>query len=337
MRVAVLGATGLVGREMLKVLEQRDFPVDELVPLASPRSAGRTVPFRGREVPVRPVSAEGFEGVSVALFSAGSGPSRAWAPEAAARGAAVIDNSSAWRMDPKVPLVVPEVNPEALEGHGGIIANPNCATIQAVVALAPLHRAAGLVGLMVVSFQSVSGTGRAALEELESGARRILEGEEPPEPRVYPRPIAFDCLPQIGPVDAEGHCEEEWKLVRESRKILSLPDLPVSATTVRVPVFRGHGETVLCRFGRPLSPEEARSLLVGAPGVRLMDDPARAEWPTQRIAAGTDPVYVGRIRRDPADERGLWMWVAADNLRKGAALNAVQIAEALRERGGLRD
>ena len=328
MKVAVLGATGLVGRQMLAVLERTGFPVDELVPLASPRSAGTTLPFRGREIPVREVGEASFEGVQVALFSAGSGPSRRWAPVAARAGAVVIDNSSAWRMDPQVPLVVPEVNGEDARSHGGIIANPNCATIQALVALAPLHREAGLEYFSAATYQSVSGTGSAAVEELREGARQVLEGRDP-EPSVYPHPIAFNLLPHIGAFDDQGVSEEEWKMVRESRKILHLPELAVSSTTVRVPVFRGHGEALVARFREDLSPERAREILSCSPGVVLADDPARGVYPLPREAEGTDPVYVGRIRRDTGIPRALALWVVADNLLKGAALNAVQIARIL--------
>ncbi len=328
MRVAVLGATGLVGREMLSVLDQRNFPVEELVPLASSRSAGRTVPFGGRDWIVREVSEQAFEGVDLALFSAGSEPSRKWAPLAAGKGVVVIDNSSAWRMDSSVPLVVPEVNPSDLIQHNGIIANPNCATIQALVALFPLHREAGLESFHAVTFQSVSGTGAGAQAELRAGSNAILSGEGF-EPKVYPHSIAFNAIPQIGSFDEEGISQEEWKMVNESRKILHLPNLPVSCTTVRVPVFRGHSEAISAVFQKPLAPERAREIFRTAPGVCLRDDPASAAYPLARDAEGTDPVYVGRIRRDTGKAGGLALWVVADNLRKGAALNAVQIAENL--------
>ena len=328
MRVAVLGVTGLVGREMLSVLEKRQFPVAELVPLASEKSAGRKILFKGREWEVRAVSEDAFDGVQIALFSAGSDASRRWAPVAASRGAVVVDNSSAWRMERDVPLVVPEVNAEDIQGHRGIIANPNCATIQALVALNPLHREATLESFSAVTFQSVSGTGSAALEELREGSAAFLSGNFF-EPRVYPRRIAFNAIPQIGAFDEEGISEEEWKMVNESRKILHLPGLSVSCTTVRVPVFRGHSEAIVAAFRAPLSPERARQVLAKAPGIVLEDDPGKGIYPTALAAAETDAVHVGRIRRDTGRPGALAFWVVADNLRKGAALNAVQIAEAL--------
>jgi len=337
-RVAVLGATGLVGREMVAVLEQRSFPVDELLPLASERSAGVVLPFHGESVSVRAVSEDVFEGVDLALFSAGSGPSRTWAPVARSKGAWVVDNSSAWRMAPDVSLVVPEVNAGTLPKTPAVIANPNCATIQTVVALNPLHQAAGLLEFAAVTFQSVSGTGQAALRELAEGSslarfeRGIpLGGEE--RAQIYPHPVAFNALPHIGGFDDEGISEEEWKMVRESRKILGLPELPVSCTTVRVPVFRGHAVAVTAVFRDALSPDEAREILRNAPGVVVEDDPGKSVYPLPRRAAGTDPVYVGRIRRDTARRNALALWVVSDNLRKGAALNAVQIGETLLEKG----
>lgn len=333
MRVALLGATGLVGQEMIDVLEERNFPVDELLPLSSPRSAGRELLFRGRSLRVRAVEEGAFEGVDLALFSAGSGPSRIWAPVAVASGAVVVDNSSAWRMDPDVPLVVPEVNGADALGRP-LIANPNCATIQAVVAAWPLHQEADLTYMSAVTFQSVSGTGREAIAELDEGTRAALAGERG-TPSVYPHPIAFDVLPHIGAFDDEGVSEEEWKMVRESRKIMALPDLALSCTTVRVPVFRGHSEALILQFRRDLSPERAREILSHAPGVVVVDDPAANLYPLAREAAHTDAVYVGRIRRDTAMERALALWVVSDNLRKGAALNAVQIGEFLLERGSL--
>jgi aspartate-semialdehyde dehydrogenase len=317
---------------MLKVMEQRNFPVDELVLLASERSAGKTLEFDGKPHTVRAVSDELFNGVEVALFSAGASASRRWAPVAAAAGATVIDNSSAWRMDPGTPLVVPEINPGDIKLRKGIIANPNCSTIQAMLALYPLHLEFGLSYVAFSTYQSVSGTGREALLALESGSRAILEGRTPLPQIVYPHPIAFDLLPHIGAFDSDGMTEEEWKMVRESRKIMHIPDLKVSCTTVRVPVFRGHGESIIARFDKPVTPGRAREILSKAQGVVLQDDPANSVYPRPRYCEGKDPVFVGRIRKDTGLENALAMWVVSDNLRKGAALNAVQIAEMLQNK-----
>ena len=329
-RVAVLGATGLVGREMLLTLEQRNFPVSELVPLASERSEGKKVTFRGEEVTVRAVKEDSFKDVDIALFSAGGKTSKRWAPVAAASGATVVDNSSAWRMDPEVPLIVPEINPGdvKLAEKKGITANPNCSTIQAVVVLYPLHKAAGLKYINISTYQSVAGTGKAAIESLRDGSRAALAGEGYDE-KVYPHNIAFNLLPHIGPFDGEGISEEEWKMVNESRKIMHLPELRVSGITVRVPIFRCHGESVTAQFERPITPDEARAVLSKAPGVVVRDDPKSAEYPLPLDVAGTDAVCVGRIRRDTGLDNALAMWVVGDNLRKGAALNAVQVAELL--------
>ena len=329
MKVAVLGATGLVGREMLKVLEQRNFPVTELVPLASERSAGKTFEFQGAEHTVQAVGDDSFKGVNVALFSAGGSASRRWAPVAVAAGAVVIDNSSVWRMDPKVPLVVPEVNPGDIKEHNGIIANPNCTTIQAVVVLYPLHQKFALNYVAYSTYQSVSGTGTDAMLTLESGSRSILDGRAPATQIVYPHPIAFDLLPHIGAFDSDGMTEEEWKMVRESRKIMHLPELKVSCTAVRVPVFKGHGESIIAKFDDPITPEEAREILKTAPGVVVQDAPGTSEYPRPRYCENKDPVFVGRIRKDMGRRNALSMWVVSDNVRKGAALNAVQIAEML--------
>ncbi len=328
-KVAVLGASGLVGREMLLTLEQKNFPVSELLPLASARSAGTKIRFMGDDVTVQEVREDSFKGVDIAIFSAGGKTSKQWAPIAAKSGAIVIDNSSAWRMDPQVPLVIPEINPaDAKDTPLGIIANPNCATIQALVAIYPLHLEAGLKYLNVVTYQSVSGTGKGGVEELERGARAWAEGKAF-TPATYPHNAAFNCLPHIGAFDDEGISEEEWKMVRESRKIMHLPELCVSGTTVRVSVFRSHAEVVVGQFDRPLSPDRAREILKKAPGVVVQDDPKANVYPLQTEAAGQDPVYVGRIRRDTGLDNAIAMWVVSDNLRKGAALNAVQIAELL--------
>ncbi|MBQ9882158.1 MAG: aspartate-semialdehyde dehydrogenase [Synergistes sp.] len=329
-RVAVLGATGLVGREMLKTLEQRRFPVSELVPLASPRSAGSRIKFCGEEITVKAVQEDSLKGVDIALFSAGGKTSKQWAPIAAASGAIVIDNSSAWRMDKDVPLIVPEINAEdtAMAKNKGIIANPNCSTIQAVVVLYPLHKAAGLKYINISTYQSVAGTGKAALDSLHDGALASLNGREYHD-SVYPHNIAFNLLPHIGAFDDEGISEEEWKMVNESRKIMHLPGLRVSGITVRVPIFRCHGESVTAQFERAITPDEAKEILKKAPGVIVQDDPKNAVYPLPTEVAGEDDVRVGRIRRDTGLDNALAMWVVGDNLRKGAALNAVQIAEKL--------
>ncbi|MBK8482016.1 MAG: aspartate-semialdehyde dehydrogenase [Proteobacteria bacterium] len=335
-KVAVVGATGAVGREMLRVLEQRRFPVDELLPLASSRSAGQALEFRGERVTVRALDAQSFAGVKVALFSAGGPISRDYAPLAAAAGAVVIDNTSAFRMDPQVPLVVPEVNAEAARQRPkGIIANPNCSTIQLVVAVAPLHREATVRRIVVATYQAVAGAGQSAIAELGLQTRAWAAGEPDPAPAVFRHPILFDCLPQIGDFRADGDTVEERKLIDETRKILAEPALRVSATAVRVPVMIGHSEAVNLELTRPLTVARARELLSDAPGVELVDDPAQGRYPLARRAAGTDPVYVGRVRLDSSLEHGLNLWVVADNLRKGAALNAVQIAEYLVQQGEL--
>lgn len=327
--VAVLGATGLVGREMIKTLEQRDYPVSRLKPLASPRSAGSKVVFRGEEITVEAVSENSFSNVDIALFSAGGSASRKWAPVAANAGAVVIDNSSAWRMDADVPLVVPEVNPWDTAWHKGIIANPNCSTIQAVVALWPLHKEAGLKYINISTYQSVAGTGMKAVDTLRNESADLLGGKDVQNDGVYPHQIAFNLLPQIGSFDENGISEEEWKMVNESRKIMHLPELKVSGITVRVPIFRCHGESITAQFERALPPERAREIFAEAAGIILMDDPVNSVYPMPIIGAGRDAVYVGRIRKDTGLENALAMWVVSDNLRKGAALNAVQIAELL--------
>ncbi len=348
LRVAVAGATGAVGRQMLRCLEQRSFPVAELRPLASARSAGRTVPFAGQQLPVQVMGPGSFEGVDVALFSCGGGTSLQFAPQAVAAGALVIDNSSAWRMDSEVPLVVPEVNPEAIASFlqradggrvpAGIIANPNCSTIQLVVALRPLHDAAGLRRVVVSTYQSASGAGQRAVDELyaQAAASPALGGPgvHSGPVVVHPTTLAFNAIPHIDVFMDDGATREEWKMTVESRKILGLPDLPLHATCVRIPVERSHSEAVNVELERPLSPAQARALLADAPGVQILDDPAASPpvYPTPLQTAGTDATWIGRIRADdsvtPAGH-GLAMWVVSDNLLKGAALNAVQIAEAV--------
>lgn len=328
--VAVVGATGAVGAEMIKVLEERDFPVAALRPLASERSLGRGVNFGGVDVPIEVLSQDSFAGIDVALFSAGGAVSREFVPLAAGAGAVAVDNTSAFRMDADVPLVVPEVNPEDIAGYErrGVIANPNCSTIQMVVALAPLHRRATIKRIVVSTYQAVSGAGIAAMEELSKQAVALFSQKEI-EVKKFPHRIAFNCIPQIGRFLDDGSTEEERKMVEETKKIMGDESIRVAATTVRVPVFCGHSESINVEFEDPLDPEEARELLSGAPGVEVVDDTNLCRYPLPLDATGKDPVYVGRIRRDASVEHGLAMWVVADNLRKGAALNAVQIAELL--------
>lgn len=316
----------MVGRVMREILEERDFPVAELRLLASERSRGMRFPFRGEEIEVEVLGEDSFHGLDLALFSAGAEVSRRYAPLAAARGVLVVDNSSAFRMEEDVPLVVPEVNPEDAFRHRGIIANPNCSTIQMVVVLKPLHDAARLKRIIATTFQSVSGTGKAAVEELRAQTADVLEGKTP-VPEVYPHQIAFNCLPHIDVFLPNGYTKEEMKMVNETRKIMGLPGLAVTATTVRVPVFVGHSESVYAEFEEAIDAERAREILRGAPGVEVVDDPSRSAYPLAVEAAGKDPCFVGRIRGDLSIENALNMWIVADNLRKGAALNAVQIAE----------
>lgn len=328
--VAVVGATGAVGTEMIRILEERAFPVGSLLPLASSRSEGKTVKFRGKETPVQVLTEESFKGVQIGLFSAGGSVSERFAPVAAASGCVVVDNTSAFRMDPDVPLVVPEVNPHAIAGFRkrGIIANPNCSTIQMVVALKPIHDRARIRRIVVSTYQSVSGTGMKAILELEGQVRAWVEGRSM-DARVYPHPIAFNCLPHIDVFFDDGYTKEEMKMVNETRKILEDDTIRITATTVRVPVFRGHSEAVNIETERKLTVQEVREILSRAPGVRLWDDPAEKHYPMPILAAGGDETWVGRIREDTSVDNGLNLWIVADNLRKGAALNAVQIAEIL--------
>jgi aspartate-semialdehyde dehydrogenase len=326
--VAVAGATGAVGQEMLATLERRKFPVRKLRPLASSRSVGKKVRFGGEDVAVEELTEDSFEGVEVALFSAGAERSRRFAAAAVAAGAVVVDNSSAFRLVPDVPLVVPEVNPQEVANHHGIIANPNCSTIIACVPLWPLHKAASIRRIICATYQAVSGSGAAALRELEAQTRAWAAGE-PPVVEAYPHQIAFNCLPQIGKADATGYTTEELKLLHETRKIFGDHHISVSCTCVRVPVFRSHSEAIWIETDALLTVEQARRVLSGAPGVVLTDDVNANQYPMPLETSGKDEVYVGRIRRDPSCERGLALWVAGDQLLKGAALNAVQIAEVL--------
>ncbi|HEX2393264.1 MAG TPA: aspartate-semialdehyde dehydrogenase [Solirubrobacterales bacterium] len=331
-RVGVLGATGLVGTTILELLAAREFPVAEIVPFASERSVGKQIEWNGESLTCQGLSEDSIKGFDLVLSSAGGAVSAEWAPRFAAAGAVVVDNTSHFRMRDEVPLVVAEVNPDAAAGHRGIIANPNCSTMQMVMALKPLHDAAGIERLVISTYQAVSGTGKAAIDELRAQARAILEGQEP-QPRIYPHPIAFNVLAQAGSFAAgDDHTDEERKLINETRKILGDPGIRVSATCVRVPVVTGHSEAVNVETRQPLGPEQARELLAAAPGVTVLDDPAAAVYPMAIEAAGRDDVFVGRIRRDPGNARALDLWIVADNLRKGAATNAVQVAELLVER-----
>ncbi|HCW51397.1 MAG TPA: aspartate-semialdehyde dehydrogenase [Clostridiales bacterium] len=330
--VAVVGAAGAVGRKVVEILEERDFPVGRLLLMATARSAGSTIRFRGRDYTVQPVAPDLFEGVHIAFFAVPSQVSRELAPEAVKRGAVVIDKSNAFRSDPSVPLVVPEVNADALTGHQGIVSSPNCSTIQLVLVLKPLDDLATVKRVVVSTYQAVSGTGREAVEELFTQMEHALAGR-PLTPEVYPHPIALNVLPHIDDFDPNGYSREEMKLVNETRKIMDRPDLAVSATTVRVPVEVGHSEAVWIETERRIPPADARAALERAPGVVVEDDPGRGVYPLPVRAAGRDEVFVGRIREDISHERGLALWIVADNLRKGAATNAVQIAEALMERG----
>lgn len=324
--VAIVGATGLVGQEFIKVLGQRNFPMNSVHLYASDRSAGRKMVVNHQEIEVKETTPESFEGIDIALFSAGAEISRHFSPVAAQSGAVVVDNSAAFRMVPTVPLVVPEVNVEDIKWHKGIIANPNCSTIQMVVALYPLHKVNPIKRVIVDTYQSVSGTGSPAIEELRTQAKQVLEGQNT-IPHVYPHQIAFNVLPEIDVFLDDGYTKEEWKMMEETRKIMHADDIAVSATCVRVPVFIGHSEAVHMEFSSPMPPEEAERILAQAPGVKILDDTAISLYPHPWAAAGADEVFVGRIRRDVSHPNGLVMWIVADNIRKGAALNAVQIAE----------
>jgi aspartate-semialdehyde dehydrogenase len=329
--VAVAGATGLVGQQMLRTLEERSYPIKDIKLLASERSKGRKLVFKGEELPVDVLTEDSFKGVEVALFSAGGGTSKKFAPHAAQAGCVVVDNSSAWRMDPKVPLVVPEVNAADISWNEGIIANPNCSTIQMVVVLKPLHDAATIKRVVVSTYQAVSGAGVAAVEEMVEQTKAILEGREP-ECNVFPHPIAFNCLPQIpqsGAFTDNGYTSEEMKMVNETKKIMGDDSIRVTATTVRVPVHTGHSESVNVETERKLSADEARAVLADAPGVIVQDDPDNEIYPLALDATGKGDTYVGRIREDISHASALDMWIVSDNLLKGAAYNAVQIAELL--------
>ncbi len=324
--VAVVGATGLVGTEMIAILQERGFPVERLLPLASERSVDKEIEYNGNIFKVEELTKDSFKGIDIALFSAGGDRSKEFAPYAVKAGAIVIDNSNAFRMDKDVPLVVPEVNPEAIKGHKGIIANPNCSTIQMVVALNPIYKKVGIKRIVVSTYQAVSGTGSAAVEELAAQTRDLMAALDPTV-EVYPYRIAFNCLPHIDQFLEGDNTREEEKMINETRKILGDPSIGISATTVRVPVFYAHSESVNVETREKITAAEVKKLLKKAPGVKLMDDPANNIYPMASVAAGQDEVFVGRIREDRSIANGINMWIVADNLRKGAALNAIQIAE----------
>jgi aspartate-semialdehyde dehydrogenase len=337
MRVAVVGATGAVGTRMLQVLSERNFPADEVRPLASARSAGKQVAFGDGELAVQELTEDNIQGLDLALFSAGGSVSGEWAPKFVAAGAVVVDNSSFWRMHDDVPLVVSEVNPDAIASHKGIVANPNCSTMQMVVALKPIEDAVGIERLVISTYQSVSGTGQKAVEELLTQSHMLLHEQEPEPPSVYKHRIAFNVLPHVESFkDGDDYTTEERKMMAETRKILGRDDLGISATCARVPVVVGHSESVNIQTRDALSPDQCRELLSRAPGVVVVDNPGDGIYPLAIDAEGRDDVLVGRIRRDPSHERCLNVWIVGDNLRKGAATNAVQLAELLHERGLVR-
>lgn len=326
--IAIAGATGAVGQELLRVMERRNFPVRKLTALASERSIGRTVEFRGEKTPVTLLNEDAFDGVDFAFFSAGATRSRQYVPAAVKAGAVVIDNSSAFRMDPSVPLVVPEVNADDLPGHRGVIANPNCSAAILCVGIWPIHRAAGLRRVVVSTYQSASGAGARAMAELESQSRDVLEGR-PAKPEAFPHQIAFNLFSHNTRIAENGYNEEENKMVEETRKMFHAPDLAIVPTCIRVPVFRAHSESVLLELERPMGPDEARAVLASAPGVRVVDDAAANRFPMPVDASGEFDVLVGRIRQEPGNPRSLALFISGDQLLKGAAWNAVQIAECL--------
>jgi aspartate-semialdehyde dehydrogenase len=326
--VAIVGATGAVGQELLGILEERKFPVSRLSLLASKRSAGRTLAFAGSEYPVQELTEHSFTGVNYALFAVSSAISKAFGPAAVRAGAVVIDDSSAFRMDSHVPLVVTEVNPHALSYHRGIIAHPNCSTIPLVMILKPLHQVARVKRVVVATYQSVSGAGGSAMDELDRQTRALIAGEAA-SMSVFPHQIAFNCLPHIDAFGELGYTGEEWKMVRETHKILEDDSIRMSTTTVRVPVYRCHSEAVNIETERKVAPREVRDLMAAAPGVAVIDDPEKSQYPMPITVAGRDEVFVGRIREDPSHERAVNLWLVSDNLRKGAALNMVQIMELL--------
>ncbi len=334
-RVAILGATGAVGAELLELLAQRQFPLAELRLLASPRSAGQQLDFGGDRLTVQAVSEDSFQDIDIVLASAGASTSKAWAPAAIAAGAVVIDNSSAFRMDFTVPLVVPEVNPEAAATHRGIIANPNCTTILMAVAIYPLHQVQPIQRIVAATYQSASGAGARAMEEMKTQAIAILQGEAP-QTEIFPYPLAFNLFPHNSKLTEQGYCEEELKMVNETRKIFGVPDLRITATCVRVPVLRAHSEAINLEFEQPFSVAQARAILASSPGVKLVEDWSANYFPMPMDASGQDEVLVGRIRQDLSHPNGLELWLCGDQIRKGAALNAVQIAELLVQKSWLK-
>ncbi len=328
--LAIAGVTGAVGQEFLQILEQRDFPFDSLKMLASSRSAGKPIEFKGKTYTVEELTKDSFEGIDIALFSAGGGRSKEFAPAAVQAGAVVVDNSSAFRMDPEVPLVIPEINADAIKQHKGIIANPNCSTIIGIVPVWPLHKANPVKRMIVSTYQAASGAGMSAMLELEQQSRDILDGKEP-KCEAFPYQIAFNCLNHNSALGPNGYNEEEMKMVKETRKIFDAPNIGITCTCVRIPVMRAHCESINLEFTESITPDEVRDLLKTAPGVSIMDDRENNRFPMPIDASGKDDIFVGRIRQDESlpESRGINMWVAGDQLRKGAALNAVQIAEKL--------
>lgn len=329
-RLAIAGVTGAVGQEFLQILAEREFPFDSLLMLASSRSAGKKIEFKGKKYIVEELTEKSFANIDIALFSAGGSRSKQFAPVAVKAGAVVVDNSSAFRMDPEVPLVIPEINPEKIKEHKGIIANPNCSTIIGIVPVWPLHKANPVKRMVVSTYQAASGAGHSAMVELENQAREILDGKEP-TCEAFPYQIAFNCFCHNSKLGPNGYNEEEMKMVSETRKIFSCPEIAITCTCIRIPVLRAHCESINLEFSEPMSPDEVRDLLSTAPGVSLIDDREKNRFPMPIDATGNDDIFVGRIRQDESvpENRGINIWVAGDQLRKGAALNAVQIAEQL--------
>ena len=333
-KVAIVGATGLVGQEFISVLQQRSFPLDTIRLYATDHSAGKKLLVGKQELPVKDLDTDSFEDTDIAFFAAGNDVSRHFVPIAVRAGALAVDNSTAFRMTPNVPLVVPEINPDDIKGHKGIIASPDCTTVLMVVALYPLHRVNPIKRVVMATYQSVSGMGLPAIEELRTQVRQVLDGKAT-VPHVFPHQVAFNVLPEIDVFLDNGYTKEEWKIAEEARKIMHASDMAISATCARVPVLIGHSEALHVEFSQPMSPDDAVRILSQAPGIKVLDDPAISLYPQPWPTAGTDEVFVGRIRRDMSHPNGLVLWVAADNVRKGAALNAVQIAEEIIRRGWL--